>query len=76
AASPARHTRLTPQGIFLERLGIAARAEALARNLSGQALESHLAAYQRLTGAEEMGTLFKVLGLYPDGAAPPPGLEP
>lgn len=76
AAAPARHTRLTPQGIFLERLGIAARAEVLARNLSGQALESHLAAYQRLTGAEEMGTLFKVLGLYPEGAAPPPGLEP
>ncbi|MBC7179027.1 MAG: SAM-dependent methyltransferase, partial [Roseovarius sp.] len=76
AAAPARHTRLTPQGIFLERLGIAARAEVLARNLSGRALESHLAAYQRLTGAEEMGTLFKVLGLYPDGAAPPPGLEP
>jgi SAM-dependent MidA family methyltransferase len=75
-AAPALHTRLTPQGIFLERLGIAARAEALARNLSGPALESHLAAYQRLTGAEEMGTLFKVLGLYPEGAAPPPGLEP
>ncbi len=76
AAAPALHTRLTPQGVFLERLGIAARAEALARNLSGPALETHLAAYQRLTGAEEMGTLFKVMGLYPEGAAPPPGLEP
>jgi len=76
AAAPAMHTRLTPQGVFLERLGIAARAEALARNLSGPALETHLAAYQRLTGAEEMGTLFKVMGLYPEGAAPPPGLEP
>lgn len=76
AAAPALPTRLTPQGVFLERLGIAARAEVLARNLSGPALESHRAAYQRLTGAEEMGTLFKVLGLYPDGAAPPPGLEP
>ncbi|AWZ19223.1 hypothetical protein RTM1035_15487 [Roseovarius sp. TM1035] len=76
AAAPALHTRLTPQGVFLERLGIAARAEALARNLSGPALETHLAAYQRLTGAEEMGTLLKVMGLYPEGAAPPPGLEP
>lgn len=76
AARPAAHTRLTPQGMFLERLGIGARAEILARNLRGPTLETHLAAYQRLTGAEEMGTLFKVLGLYPEGAAPPPGLEP
>ncbi|EAQ25446.1 class I SAM-dependent methyltransferase [Roseovarius sp. 217] len=76
AASPAVYTRLTPQGVFLERLGIGARSEVLARNLSGQALENHLAAYQRLTGAEEMGTLFKVLGLYPEGTTPPPGLDP
>lgn len=76
AASPAVYTRLTPQGVFLERLGISARADALARNLSGQALENHLAAYQRLTGAEEMGTLFKVLGLYPEGTTPPSGLDP
>jgi len=76
AAAPAAHTRLCPQGAFLARLGIAARAEALARGLSGAALEAHVAATHRLTGADEMGTLFKVLGLYPPGAAPPPGLEP
>ena len=76
AAAPAAHTRLTPQGLFLERLGIAARAEALARGLTGTARESHLAAYRRLTDAGEMGTLFKVLGLFPPGASPPPGLEP
>jgi SAM-dependent MidA family methyltransferase len=76
AAAPAAHSRLCPQGIFLGRLGIGARAEALARGLSGAALESHMAAFRRLTGADEMGTLFKVLGLMPPGAAPPPGLEP
>ncbi|MBC7131544.1 MAG: SAM-dependent methyltransferase [Roseovarius sp.] len=76
ASAPAAHTRLTPQGVFLERLGIAARAETLARGLSGAALESHMAAYRRLTRAQEMGTLFKVLGLYPPGTPPPPGLEP
>ena len=76
AAAPAAHTRLCPQGTLLSRLGIGARAEALSAGLSGAALESHRAAYHRLTDAEEMGTLFKVLGLVPPGAAPPPGLEP
>jgi SAM-dependent MidA family methyltransferase len=76
AATPAAHTRLTPQGVFLERLGLGRRAEALARGLSGAALDSHLAAYRRLTDAQEMGTLFKVLGLYPPGTPPPPGLDP
>jgi len=76
AAAPATHSRLCEQGTFLARLGIGARAEALARGLSGAALDSHLAAFRRLTGADEMGTLFKVLGLMPPGAAPPPGLDP
>ncbi|MFB9148996.1 class I SAM-dependent methyltransferase [Roseovarius ramblicola] len=76
AAAPAAHARLCRQGAFLARLGIGARAEALASGLSGAALESHMSAFRRLTGAGEMGTLFKVLGLMPPGAAPPPGLEP
>ena len=75
-ATPSRYSRLTPQGVFLERLGITARAQALAKKLSGDALQSHIAAHRRLTHAEEMGTLFKVLSFYPDGAAPPAGLEP
>src|SRR6056297_1033563 len=76
AAAPAVHARLCPQGTFLARLGIGARAEALAQGLSGAALDSHMAAFRRLTDADEMGTLFKALGLMPPGAAPPPGLEP
>ncbi|WP_417733630.1 class I SAM-dependent methyltransferase [Roseovarius sp.] len=75
SASPAAHTRLTAQGVFLERLGITQRAQALARSLSGAALENHIAAHRRLTDPAEMGTLFKVLGLYPRNATPPPGLE-
>jgi SAM-dependent MidA family methyltransferase len=75
-ASPSSHSRLTPQGVFLERLGLSQRAQTLASGLSGAALENHLAAYQRLTDAHEMGTLFKVMALYPKAAAPPPGLEP
>ena len=75
-ASPARFTRLTPQGVFLDRLGIVDRTQALAANLTGPALESHLAAHRRLTHPAEMGHLFKVMGLYPAQHLPPPGLEP
>ena len=70
------HTRLTPQGVFLERLGITARAQSLAAALSGPQLDALIAAHRRLTHPNEMGNLFKVLGVYPPHAAPPPGLEP
>jgi len=76
AAAPAAHSRLTPQGMFLERLGIAQRAERLAQGLSGDALAGHVAAHRRLTHPAEMGTLFKVLALHPEDCPPPPGLEP
>ena len=72
----AKFSRLTPQGVFLERLGIAQRAQALAKGLSGEALKSHIAAHRRLTHRGEMGELFKVISIYPSNAAPPPGLEP
>ncbi|WP_371224644.1 class I SAM-dependent methyltransferase [Roseovarius sp. 2305UL8-3] len=74
-ATPSAYSRLTPQGVFLERLGITARAQALAEHLQGDALDQHIAAHHRLTHPGEMGTLFKVLGLYPEGGHPPPGLE-
>ncbi len=74
-AAPAKFTRVTPQGVFLERLGITQRAQTLATALSGPALEAHIAAHRRLTHPEEMGSLFKVIALYPDGAATPAGLE-
>ncbi|SFP80335.1 class I SAM-dependent methyltransferase [Tranquillimonas alkanivorans] len=74
AATPCAHTALVPQGVFLERLGITARAQALARRLTGAALENHIAAHRRLTHPDEMGHLFKVMGFHPDTAPPPPGL--
>lgn len=74
-AAPARHTRVTSQGVFLERLGITQRAQTLAKSLSGDALHSHIAAHRRLTHPSEMGNLFKVMGLFPDSAPPPPGLD-
>lgn len=74
-AATCKTTALTTQGVWLERLGITARAQALARHLKGAALEAHIAAHRRLTHPEEMGNLFKVMGLH-DVAGPPPGLEP
>lgn len=73
AGCPTSH--LTPQGVWLEHLGITARAQVLARKLAGAALQTHIAAHRRLTHPGEMGELFKVLALH-DSAGPPPGLEP
>ncbi|NUB44392.1 SAM-dependent methyltransferase [Fertoebacter nigrum] len=75
AAAPCRTAPLIGQGLLLERLGIAQRADRLARNLAGAALESHLAAYRRLTHPQEMGTLFKALAVHPAASPPPPGFD-
>ncbi len=69
-------SQFTKQGVFLERLGITARAQSLAKSHSGEALEAHVTAHRRLTHPDEMGSLFKVLGLYPGTESPPPGLDP
>ena len=69
-------TAMTRQGILLERLGITERAQALARRLTGPALESHVAAHRRLTHPDEMGTLFKAVALHAHGAPLPPGFDP
>ncbi|PYE84053.1 class I SAM-dependent methyltransferase [Pseudoroseicyclus aestuarii] len=74
AADPARASEMCGQGVFLERLGITPRAQALAQGLTGAAHTAHVAAHRRLTHPGEMGDLFKVLGLYQQGATPPPGL--
>ncbi|WP_338550337.1 class I SAM-dependent methyltransferase [Roseovarius phycicola] len=75
ATDGCRYSRVTPQGVFLERLGITARAQTLAQSMTGDSLDAHIAAHRRLTHPEEMGTLFKVMALYPEAAAPPPGLD-
>ncbi len=73
AASPCAASALVPQGVWLERLGIAVRARALARGLGGAELDSHVAAHRRLTHPEEMGLLFRVMALH-DGTRPLPDL--
>lgn len=75
-AAGARPSAMTPQGVLLERLGITARAERLARGLSGAVLEAHIAAHRRLTHPEEMGHLFQTLAVTPETAPLPPGFDP
>lgn len=64
------------QGEFLERLGIGARAEALARDRPPEVREAIAAQHRRLTHPEEMGDLFKVSALTPWTALLAPGFDP
>ncbi len=66
---------MTRQGLFLERLGITSRAQALARKMSGDALDAHVAAHRRLTHPDEMGDLFKVMAIFAKDTPLPPGLD-
>ncbi|MFM9934733.1 MAG: class I SAM-dependent methyltransferase [Novosphingobium sp.] len=70
-AQGARWLGTCEQGAWLRALGIEARARALT-NASPHAAAAISAAAARLTGTQEMGTLFKVMGLaapgWPDGA--------
>jgi SAM-dependent MidA family methyltransferase len=61
---------LTPQGVFLRRLGIAERADALSRANPGEAA-AIAAALHRLTDPGAMGELFKVLCAAKPGMVPP-----
>ncbi|WP_289041884.1 SAM-dependent methyltransferase [uncultured Aliiroseovarius sp.] len=74
ASAPLTPHLLAPQGVFLERLGITQRAQTLAQKLSGDTLDAHVNAHRRLTHPDEMGTLFKVLGLTRAKAPDLPGL--
>lgn len=61
-----------PQGAFLERLGMRQRADALMLNGTPEQIEEIDIAYQRLTGAEHMGGLFKVMAVVRPGFGVPP----
>ncbi len=61
------------QGVFLEALGIKARAAALIEGATADQAEEIQGAVARLTDGERMGTLFKALTVTPAAAATPPG---
>ncbi|TNE39570.1 MAG: class I SAM-dependent methyltransferase, partial [Alphaproteobacteria bacterium] len=63
----------TPQGRFLERLGIEARAMLLSKNATEAQKKKLRGELLRLTSAEEMGTLFKALALTHGLTAAPEG---
>lgn len=64
--------RMATQGAFLGRMGIGQRAAMLAQARPDRA-DSLADALERLTAANAMGTLFKVLAALPPGAPIPPG---
>ncbi|MDO8839952.1 MAG: SAM-dependent methyltransferase [Parvibaculum sp.] len=61
------------QGAFLRALGIEARAAALRKQATEAQARDINSGLQRLTAPDEMGSLFKVLGIAPRGTIPPPG---
>ena len=67
-------TQVLGQGEWLERLGIAARAEALAEAHPERADEI-AAALQRLTAPDRMGELFKVVAVHSPQWPAPAGFE-
>ena len=64
------------QGEWLTRLGIQPRAQALKRGATPKQAADIDSALARLIGAEQMGTLFKVLALASPGLGAPAGFEP
>ncbi|NQU61891.1 MAG: SAM-dependent methyltransferase [Rhodospirillales bacterium] len=62
------------QGYFLQSLGITERAEALMAASPSHAPDIE-AALVRLTSADGMGQMFKVMALTSPGLPPPPGFE-
>ena len=73
-AAGAKTPPILAQGEFLMRLGLGARAQALAaaRPDRAESLHRQLA---RLTAPDQMGTLFKVLAVHAPSDPPPPGFE-
>ena len=63
------------QGDFLTALGIGARAQALAAKADARQKTAIDAAFARLTGAGQMGRLFRVLAVQHPGLPTPPGFE-
>ena len=76
AAAGAEAHGPVPQGVFLNRLGIAVRAERLASGATAGQAANILSGCRRLIDPAQMGTLFKAMALTRPGMPPPAGFEP
>ena len=76
AAAGARLIPPVPQGRFLLQTGLAERAEAAGKLADPETRRALYAAVDRLTSPAQMGTVFKVALLVPDGDGLPPGFAP
>jgi SAM-dependent MidA family methyltransferase len=65
---------ILPQGVFLRRLGIEARTNALA-NAKPDSADVIARQCKRLTADDQMGRLFKAACLFRGAEGPPPGFE-
>ncbi len=75
ARAGARLIGPVPQGRFLMRVGLAARAEQAAATADPETRRALLAAIDRLTSPAQMGEAFKVALLVPAGEGLPSGFE-
>ena len=75
SAAGARLVSPVPQGHFLMRIGLAARAEQAGKQADPVMRRALLAAIDRLTNPAQMGEVFKVALLVPQGDGLPPGFE-
>ena len=63
------------QGVFLTRLGIGTRAQALMAGRASDRASQIATAFRRLVHPGEMGLMFKVLALTNPDLSPPPGFD-
>ena len=75
ASAGAEVTAPVPQGAWLQRLGIDARATALAKSHAERAIDLE-AARSRLCDDSQMGTLFKVMAVHASQWPAPAGFAP
>ena len=66
---------MVDQGDFLSSLGIQERFVALSKNMDKEKVSLHISSLKRLIDKNQMGKLFKVMGIRNKNSLPLEGLE-